>query len=155
MALSIRLSRHGRIHRPFFRIVAIDKRCHREGKTNEILGTYDPLLKEKGFQADIERITAWVKQGAEVSEAVSTLLKHNGYPALKAPVANKAPKAKAAAKKAAPAKGTKQAFSPASRRAKLKHQAKLKAARKIETEKAVAAAKAEKAAKAEAPAAQA
>ena len=41
MAVRIRLARIGRTHRPFYRIVAIDSRCHRGGLANEILGTYD------------------------------------------------------------------------------------------------------------------
>jgi small subunit ribosomal protein S16 len=129
MAVCIRLSRVGRLHRPFYRVVAIDKRCHREGKTNEILGVYDPLLKSKGIQVDAERLAAWVARGAQVSEAVSTLLKHDGYTVPGAAVPP-TPASPSTAAKALPAKGVKQPWTKPSRRARLKHQASLKAARK-------------------------
>jgi small subunit ribosomal protein S16 len=136
MAVCIRLSRIGRTHRPYFRILAIDKRCHREGKHNEVLGVYDPLLKDKNLQVDVARVEAWVKQGAQVSEAVASLMKHNGYavPTVKAAKATgpKAERATSEKKSAIGAKGVKQAWAPPSRRARLAHAAKVKAARKAE-----------------------
>lgn len=148
MAVRIRLARHGRTHRPFFRIVAIDGRCHREGKTNEILGTYDPLLKEKNLSIDIEKVKAWVAEGAQISEPLKALLKRFGYP-----VPAFTGKPKVADKKPAPKKDGKK-FVPATRRAKRRHAAKIKSERKAklaaEAEAKKAAAPAEGAA-AEAP----
>ena len=46
MAVHIRLARLGRTHRPFYRVVAIDSRNHREGRAAEVLGTYDPMLEK-------------------------------------------------------------------------------------------------------------
>src|SRR3954464_4864525 len=95
MAVRIRLSRFGRLHRPYFRIVAIDGRCHREGAANEILGSYDPLLKDKNIQVDMEKVQAWIARGARVSESLANLLKHHGYPLPAKPVkAEKPAKAK-------------------------------------------------------------
>ena len=142
MAVKIRLSRYGRIHRPYFRIVAIDGRCHREGVANEILGSYDPLKPEKNIEVQIDRVEAWVKQGAQISTSLKHLLKHHGYTVPATSHKEKPDTRKKAAAK--PAKGT---YVAPTRRALQKHQAKLKAARKAE-----AAAKAAEAKPAEAPA---
>lgn len=150
MAVRIRLARHGRTHRPFFRVVAIDGRCHREGKANEILGTYDPLLKEKNLSIDVERVKAWVAEGAQISEPFKALLRKYGYP-----VPTFTGKPKAEAKKPAPKKDGKR-FVAASRRAVRRHAAVLKTERKAklaaeaEAKKAAAPAEAAPAA-AEAP----
>ena len=137
MSVCIRLARFGRLHRPFFRIVAIDKRNAREGLTNEIVGTSDPLLKEKNISIEMERVTAWVNNGAIISPALVSLLKHNGYQVpttvAKPPKAKK-PEAKRDGKK----------WIAPSRRALLKHKAKIKAVRKAELAKVEAAKAAEK-----------
>jgi small subunit ribosomal protein S16 len=133
MPVRIRLSRFGRLHRPYFRIVACDGRVHREGKANEVLGLYDPLLKDKNIEIDLAKVQAWVSKGAQMSHSLRCLLKHHGF-AVPATVrtAKPAAKAKAAGKPAPTKKGT---FVPASRRALRQHQAKLKAVRKAEAEK--------------------
>jgi small subunit ribosomal protein S16 len=151
MAVRIRLSRFGRLHRPYFRIVAIDGRCHREGKANEILGSYDPLLKDKNIQIDMEKVQSWIARGALVSESLTNLLKHHGYP-LPAKAAAPAKPAKPAKKPAAKApgkKGEKQPWVAPTRRSLRKHAAKLKGERKA---KLVAEAAAKAAAAPAAPA---
>ncbi len=127
MAVVIRLSRFGRLHRPFFRIIVADKRVHREGKANEILGTYDPLLGKANIVVDQERLKTWVAQGAVISASLTNLLKHVGYEV----PAHGAGARKAAAKAAAAApKKTVKGFVPATRRSLRKHAAKVKAAAK-------------------------
>jgi small subunit ribosomal protein S16 len=140
MAVRIRLSRFGRLHRPFFRVIACDKRVHREGIANEILGTYDPLLGDKALTVDTEALKGWIARGAHVSDALINLLKHYKYevPAIGAG----ARKAAAKAAKAAPKKDSKK-FVPATRRAKRAHAAKLKAERKAAAAAAAPAAAAE------------
>lgn len=154
MAVCIRLSRFGRLHRPFFRIVAIDRRNAREGLSNEVLGTYDPALEDgKAMSVKTDRVEAWIAQGAILSDALRSLFKHHGV-AVKLPVSAKL-KAKAKSKsktKGAPKKDGKK-FVPASRRAKKKHELKLKNERKAKT--AAEAAKAAEAKAAAAPAAEA
>lgn len=144
MAVRIRLSRFGRLHRPFFRIVAIDKRCHREGLANEVLGTYDPLAAANNIKVDVEKVQSWISRGALLSDSLGSLFKHYGValPA-KAPPKRLAKPAKKAP--AAKAEGKAKWVAP-SRRAVRKHAAKLKTERK---------AKAEAAKPAEAPAAEA
>jgi small subunit ribosomal protein S16 len=72
MSVKIRLSRIGKTHTPFYRIVAIDSRKKRDGESLEILGTYNPLSGEL-IQFHSDRIQAWVAKGAIVSDAVKKL----------------------------------------------------------------------------------
>lgn len=74
MAVKIRLARIGKKNMPIYRIVAIDSRMARDGKTLEILGTYDPAKKQfEKFHDD--RIEAWVKTGAQLTDSVKKLRK--------------------------------------------------------------------------------
>lgn len=147
MAVCIRLSRFGRLHRPFFRVVAIDRRNAREGLSNEVLGTYDPALADgKALTVKTDRVEAWLAQGAILSDALRNLFKHHGI-AVKLPVSAKL---KAKAKDEGGPKKDGKKFVPATRRAKRKHAAKLKAERKVKT--AAEAAKAAEAKAAAAPA---
>ncbi|KKR97332.1 MAG: 30S ribosomal protein S16 [candidate division TM6 bacterium GW2011_GWE2_41_16] len=74
MAVKIRLSRVGRKHVPFYRIVAIDERRKRDGGSLEVLGTYNALTREI-IQYHAERIQAWVAQGAIKTDAVKKIEK--------------------------------------------------------------------------------
>ena len=67
---------HGRKHRPYFRIVAIDSRQPRDGRVLEELGTYDPMMKNKENRVTLkpDRIKYWQSVGALASERVTTLL---------------------------------------------------------------------------------
>lgn len=144
MAVRIRLSRFGRLHRPFFRIVAIDGRCHREGKANEIIGFYDPALPDgKAIQVQMDRVEAWAKEGALVSTALINLFKHHGYTVPAAAL----PKASAQSEGPAKKKDGKKWVKP-TRRVLAKHAAKLKAERKVKTAEAKTKHDAAKAAKA-------
>ena len=80
MSVKIRMSRHGRRHRPFFRINVIDSRTPRDGRIIEKLGHYDPLEKntEKELVLDIERVKYWLDKGAIPSDAVSEILLRKG-----------------------------------------------------------------------------
>jgi small subunit ribosomal protein S16 len=133
MSVCIRLSRFGRLHRPLFRVVAIDKRCHREGMSNEIIGAYDPLKKDKNLELDAAKVESWVNRGAQISNGVRSLMKKFGY-AVPAPtktaaaVASKTAAPKAKAKVAA--KTPKKTYVAPTRRSLRQHAAKLKAERK-------------------------
>ncbi len=74
MAVTIRLSRIGKIHKPVYRIVAIDSRKKRDGEALDILGTYNPLTGEI-VQFHEERINDWISKGALVSDAVKKIQK--------------------------------------------------------------------------------
>lgn len=77
MAVAIRMKRNGRRHRPFYRIEAIEKRNARDGKSLEILGTYDPFAvkDDERVKLKVERIQHWIGQGARPSDAVTAFLR--------------------------------------------------------------------------------
>ncbi|MGM0462455.1 MAG: 30S ribosomal protein S16 [Fibrobacterota bacterium] len=76
--VTIRLARHGRKKRPFYRIVAADKRRAATGKFLEVLGTYDPAADPAVFTVEKERYSYWVGKGASVSDTVASLYKKFG-----------------------------------------------------------------------------
>lgn len=72
--VKIRLSRIGSKKKPFYRIVAADVRSPRDGKFLEILGHYDPRKKPHELKIDIERVQAWMDNGAKATNRVSKLI---------------------------------------------------------------------------------
>jgi small subunit ribosomal protein S16 len=70
----------GRLHRPFFRVVAIDSRTPKDGRAIEELGHYDPMVRNKEARAvlNADRIRYWLSVGAQPSEKVAALLKKAG-----------------------------------------------------------------------------
>lgn len=69
----IRLSRRGKKHAPFYRIIVTDKRTKRDGAPIEEIGTYNPRTKE--LKLDKIKAEDWIKNGAIPTETVATLLK--------------------------------------------------------------------------------
>lgn len=80
MAVRIRLKKTGRKNRPCYRIVAADSRTKRDGKVLEVLGHYDPLVKEQDKQVAIkrDRVQYWLGVGAQPSDTVASILKRSG-----------------------------------------------------------------------------
>ncbi|MBN8421643.1 MAG: 30S ribosomal protein S16 [Verrucomicrobia bacterium] len=76
MAVVLRLRQEGQKGRPVFRIVAADQRFPKEGRFLEILGTYDPQKGVKGAIVKLDRVNAWISQGAKPSDTVKSLIKH-------------------------------------------------------------------------------
>ena len=76
----IRLKRFGTRHKPFYRVVAMDKRAPRDGEAIERLGHYDPCNKDESKQVSLnaERIQYWIGVGAQPSDTVASLLKKQG-----------------------------------------------------------------------------
>ena len=74
MAVKLRLSRIGKKHAPFFRIVAVDSRKQRDGACLENLGTFDPI-KGSFIQFHEERINDWISKGATASDSVKKLMR--------------------------------------------------------------------------------
>jgi small subunit ribosomal protein S16 len=79
----VRMSRQGSKKRPFYRIVAADKRCARDGRFIELLGTYDPRTKD--FRLDADRYGHWLKTGAKASDTVASLVRRAKRNAAAAP----------------------------------------------------------------------
>ena len=79
----LRLTRLGRKKRPFYRVVAIDKRSPRDGRHLEILGFYDPMKKPAEININLERVDYWLGVGASPSDTVGHLIKRareGGFP---------------------------------------------------------------------------
>jgi small subunit ribosomal protein S16 len=78
--VAIRLRRAGSKKRPFFRVVVTDSRAARDSSFVEILGHYNPRTKPALVQVDKERVDFWIKQGAQPSSTVRTLIKNHLTP---------------------------------------------------------------------------
>jgi len=80
VAVRIRMKRLGRLHRPFFRVCAMDARAPRDGRVLEELGIYDPMVPDTDARALLngERIRYWLSVGAQPSEKVRVLIKKYG-----------------------------------------------------------------------------
>ena len=77
MSVTLRLSRGGTKKRPFYRIVAADKRSPRDGRFIERLGTYNPMKPKDSDQRvliNLERIKYWLSVGAKPTERVAKFL---------------------------------------------------------------------------------
>jgi len=72
--VKIRLTRMGSKKRPFYRIVAADRRAPRDGKFLEILGYYDPRTKPHTLKVDVDKVKAWIANGAQTSNRVQRLI---------------------------------------------------------------------------------
>ena len=105
MATKIRLRRTGTTNDAHFRIVATDSRFPRDGRFIEVLGHYNPRLKsDEKLVVNADRVAHWIAKGAQISEAVRSLLKLKGVK-LPAPATRRPRRGKAttAAPAAAPA----------------------------------------------------
>ena len=73
----IRLARGGSKNRPFFSIVATDKRNRRDSNFIERIGYYNPsaVETEQGFRVAQDRLIYWQGVGAQLSPTVARLLK--------------------------------------------------------------------------------
>jgi small subunit ribosomal protein S16 len=71
MSARIRLKKFGTKKRPYYRIVVMDKRDARDGKTIEELGYYHPIeAEDKQIQFNTDKAKAWLEKGATVSDTV-------------------------------------------------------------------------------------
>lgn len=72
MAVKIRLSRIGKKHAPFYRVVAIDSQKKRDGKSLDIIGTYD-ALKGSIVRFDEALYSAWISKGAQPTDSAKKI----------------------------------------------------------------------------------
>ena len=70
----IRLARFGARKQPYYRIVAIEKDRARNGRSIEVVGTYNPRTNPATVDLKRERIEHWTSNGAQLSERVAKLL---------------------------------------------------------------------------------
>ena len=73
----IRLARHGAKKKPFYHIVAADKRMPRDGRFIEKLGFFNPVASGQAekLRMELERVEYWLSQGAQPSDRVKSLIK--------------------------------------------------------------------------------
>ncbi len=77
MAVKIRLSRAGSKKRPYYHIVIADARAPRDGRYIERVGSYNPMLEKDNperIKLNAERITHWIKTGAQPTDRVQRFL---------------------------------------------------------------------------------
>ena len=78
MAVKIRLKRVGAKKAPFYHVVVADSRSPRDGKFIEKIGTYNPMVDPAQIVINAERAQNWLKNGAQPTETVRSLLKKTG-----------------------------------------------------------------------------
>ncbi len=75
----LRLKRMGRIHHPFYRLSAMDKRSPRDGRVIENLGWFSPTAEDgKQWNLHLERVQYWLGVGAQPSITAATLIRKAG-----------------------------------------------------------------------------
>ena len=80
MSVKIRLKRYGTKKRPFFRVVVVDSRKPRDGRTIEEVGLYHPIeVEEKQFSIKEDRVREWLGKGAKPTDTVKRLLNKNEF----------------------------------------------------------------------------
>ena len=75
--VTIRMARGGSKKRPFYNIVVTDSRKPRDSGYIERLGFFNPRATGQEVRLELkqERVEHWLKEGAQVSTRVATLLK--------------------------------------------------------------------------------
>jgi small subunit ribosomal protein S16 len=76
--VKLRLRRVGKKKQPIYKIVAADSRASREGKFLEDIGSYNPLLNPMVIELKEDRLFRWLKNGAQTTETVKSLLQRKG-----------------------------------------------------------------------------
>ena len=76
--VKIRLRRMGAKKAPFYRIVVAESRFPRDGRFIEEIGTYDPRTEPNTVKVDGDKAREWIKNGAQPTDTVKTLLKNAG-----------------------------------------------------------------------------
>ena len=75
MSATMRLKKFGTKKRPYYRIVVIDTKAPRDGKTIEELGYYHPIeAEEKQISLDQDKVRKWLDKGVRVSDTVRGIL---------------------------------------------------------------------------------
>lgn len=75
MALKIRLSRIGAVHKPIYHVVVAEARSRRDGSPAEKLGTYTPQSKTEPLILNLARAEYWLSKGAIPTDTALSLIK--------------------------------------------------------------------------------
>lgn len=76
--VKIRLTRIGKTHDAFYRIVVADSRRQRDGRIIESIGRYQPTMKDSQVEVKQDRALYWLHNGAQPTETVRGLLRKQG-----------------------------------------------------------------------------
>lgn len=75
MSVKMRLKRFGTKKRPYYRIVVMDSRTARDGKSLDEIGYYHPIeAEDRQVVIREEQARKWLDRGAQPSETVRKLL---------------------------------------------------------------------------------
>ncbi len=91
--LMIRLARVGARKQPQYRVVVIEKDRARNGRSIEVVGTYNPRTEPATVNFKQDRIDYWRSKGAQPSEIVARLLAKRAAQPVETPVAESSPAA--------------------------------------------------------------
>lgn len=80
----IRLARVGAPKQPYYRVVVIEKDRARNGRSIEVVGTYNPRTNPASIDLKHERIAYWRGVGAQLSPIVAKLVAKAPAPAVSA-----------------------------------------------------------------------
>ncbi len=70
----IRLARVGARKQPHYRVVVIEKERARNGRSVEVVGTYNPRTNPASVELKRDRIDYWVSKGTRMSDTVASLV---------------------------------------------------------------------------------
>lgn len=76
MAVKIKLSKMGRLKKPFYRIVVMEQRSKRDGRYLDKLGYYNPLTNPPTLKIDREKLKKWIALGAKPTESLQKYLEN-------------------------------------------------------------------------------
>jgi len=78
MPVKIRLTRHGKKHKPYYHIVVADSRAPRDGKYIEVIGNYDPNTNPATIEVNQDKALTWLKNGAQPTDTCRAILAYKG-----------------------------------------------------------------------------
>jgi small subunit ribosomal protein S16 len=78
MSVKIRLKRTGMKKAPSYRVVVADARSPRDGRIIENIGWYNPRVEPSAIHINAEKALAWLKNGAQPTDSVASLLQRAG-----------------------------------------------------------------------------
>lgn len=72
--LKVKLSQVGKRNKRSYRIIVAEAKSKRDGKFVEKIGSYNPEAGDSKVQIKQDRLDYWVKNGAQITEAVKKLI---------------------------------------------------------------------------------
>jgi len=69
--LKIRLKRIGRRGQPYYRIVVMENKSPRDGRSIEEIGFYNPRTQPATFEIDKDAAIKWLSKGAQPSDTIA------------------------------------------------------------------------------------